>query len=157
VLLDRLGGLECDAPPFAALSVVDAVRARAMLFLLARAPDGRDGARVSLLGGAGFVSFVSVALVVTDLVVIVFVREDFEGEPMLKFHTFRTTDLAEERNPKRGVALPLSTWVHHWWSLHHRSRERKETYCSQPAVLRGSSGHICRSFSSPFFLRASFA
>jgi hypothetical protein len=152
MLPDRLGGLEYDVPPFVVLSNIDPVRAAAKLFPLARAPDGRDGARDGFLGGAGFVSFVSVALVV-----IVFVREDFEGEPMLKFHTFRTTDLAEEKNPKRGVALPLSTWVHHWWSLHHRSGERKETYCSQPAVLRGSSGHTCRSFSFPFFLQASFA
>lgn len=87
------------------------MRAGAMLFLLARASDGRDGARDGFLGGAYFVPFNSVALVVADLVVV-FVRESFEGEPTLKFHTFRTIDLAEERNPKRGVALPLSTWVH---------------------------------------------
>jgi hypothetical protein len=79
-----------------------------MVFLLARASDGRDGARDGFLGGAGLVTFDSVVPIAAELVVVVFVRESFEGEPMPKFHTFRTIDLAEERNPKRGVALPLS-------------------------------------------------
>lgn len=40
--------------------------------------------------------------------VVVPVREALEGEPTPKFHTLRTIDLAEDRKPKRGVALPLS-------------------------------------------------
>jgi hypothetical protein len=45
-----------------------------------------------------------------DLVaaVVVVVPKAFVGEPALKFHTLRTIDLAEEKNPKRGFALPLS-------------------------------------------------
>jgi hypothetical protein len=88
-----------------------------MLFLLARVSDGRDtdGRDGFFGGGAGFVSFGSAALVaVLDLaaaVAAMLVREAFEGEPTLKFHTLRTIDLAEDRIPKRGVALPLSAPV----------------------------------------------
>ena len=164
VLLDRLGARELGAPPFVATSPddfnalldADPMRAGAMLFLLARASDGRDAARDGFLEGTGFISFDSVASVVAalGLVVVAFVRDAFAGEPMPKFHTLRTIDLAEERIPKRGVALPLSAGdsVNGSFTI---GRE-KETYCSQPAVQQGSSHAYC-SFSSPFLLRASFA
>jgi hypothetical protein len=45
---------------------------------------------------------------VAAVVVVVVVPEPFVGEPAPKFHTLRTIDLAEEKNPKRGFALPLS-------------------------------------------------
>ena len=60
-----------------------------------------------LLGGAGFVCFSSVAPVAAGWDVLV--REALVGEPTPKFHTVRTIDLAAEKTPKRGVALPLST------------------------------------------------
>lgn len=44
---------------------------------------------------------------VAAVVVVVVVPEPFVGEPAPKFHTLRTIDLAEEKNPKRGFALPL--------------------------------------------------
>lgn len=83
-----------------------------MPFLPARVSDGRDGARDVFVGGAGFVTFDSVTPVVADLdlVIAVLVREAFVGEPTPKFHTVRTIDLAAEKTPKRGVALPLSAW-----------------------------------------------
>lgn len=84
-----------------------------MFFLLARLSDGRDAAGRDgfFRGNGGFVSFGSAAAVtVLDLVaaVAVLVREAFLGEPVPKFHTLRTIDLAEDKIPKRGVALPLS-------------------------------------------------
>lgn len=116
VLLDRLGGRELDAPPFAALPDMDPMRAEAVLFLPGSASDGRAGTREGFLGGASLVSFGSAAPVAAVLdfdpaVGAVLVREAFDGEPTPKFHTLRTIDLAEDRNPKRGVALPLSAWV----------------------------------------------
>lgn len=103
VLLDELRARECVAAVgFSALFVVDPERVGAMLFLPAGPSDGREAGRVGFLGGrTGFVSFGSPTLVVLT-------REAFAGEPAPKFHTLRTIDLAEEKNPKRGVALPLS-------------------------------------------------
>ena len=103
VLLDELGARECVAAVgFSALFVVDPERVGAMLFLPAGPSDGREAGRDGFLGGrTGFVSFGSPTLVVLT-------REAFAGEPAPKFHTLRTIDLAEEKNPKRGVALPLS-------------------------------------------------
>ena len=97
--------------PFGALLDADTVRAGAMLFQLA-GPDGRDTGTGSFLRGPGFASCDSMP-VVCDLVAAVVVDpEAFVGEPAPKFHTLRTIDFAEEKNPNRGFALPLSVrWV----------------------------------------------
>lgn len=80
------------------------------MLLPARGSDGPDATgREGFFGsGAGFVfdSFGSAAAASS-----MFVREAFEGEPTPKFHTLRTIDLAEDKIPKRGVALPLSARV----------------------------------------------
>ncbi len=123
-LLDResnveLGGLERDdSVPVVvgALPNADTVRVGAILFRPLGASDGRDAGRDGFLRSPGFAFLGStVVLAVCDFaaaVVVVVVREAFEGEPALKFHTLRTIDLAEEKNPKRGFALPLSVrWV----------------------------------------------
>jgi len=97
-------------------------RGRATLFLPPRErdSDGREGARNGFLllgAGLGFVSLDPAApapapavlgFVVADVAAALLVRDAFVGEPTPKFHTLRTIDLAEERKPKRGVALPLS-------------------------------------------------
>jgi len=122
-LLDResnveLGGLErddCVPVVVSALLDADTVGVGAILFRPTGASDGRDAGRDGLLRSPGFAFLGSTAvLAVCDLggAVVVVVREAFEGEPALKFHTLRTIDLAEEKNPKRGFALPLSVrWV----------------------------------------------
>lgn len=136
------------------------MRAGPVLFPLARASDGRDTAEREGFfgGGAGFVSFGSVAPVaVLDAVAAVLVREAFKGDPALKFHTLRTIDLAEDRIPNRGVALPLSERVRPVSnSIAIGERGKGRTHCSQPEV-QGPSQHACYSFSFPFSLRASFA
>ena len=98
----------------------EVARRGAIPFLLAReTSEGRDIAEREGFfrnGTVGFISFGSAALVaiaVLDLVaagavIVMLVFEVFVGEPMPKFHTLRTIDLAEDRIPKRGVALPLS-------------------------------------------------
>ncbi|KAI9462774.1 hypothetical protein BJY52DRAFT_109761 [Lactarius psammicola] len=125
-LLDResnveLGGLERDdSVPVVVGTLLDAdtVRVEAIL-LRPTASDGRDAGRDGFLKSPGFAFLGSAAIpAVCDLVgavvVVVVVREAFAGEPALKFHTLRTIDLAEERNPKRGFALALSVrWVAH--------------------------------------------
>lgn len=95
------------------LDVEELARTGAILFLLARgASGGRDTAgKIGFFGGsaAGFLSFGSATEAGLDWVVpVVLTFEAFVGEPTPKFHTLRTIDLAEDRIPKRGVALPLS-------------------------------------------------
>jgi hypothetical protein len=115
-LIRKLGCRDWKVLPSALLDAEELVRTGAILFLLAKgASKGRDAAeREGFFGGgaAGFVSFDSATGAIWDLVaaavVVVLVFEAFEGEPTPKFHTLRTIDLAEDRIPKRGVALPLS-------------------------------------------------
>ena len=90
-----------------------------MPFLLAKgASESRDAAEREGFfgsGAAGFVSFSSATGAGWDLVaaaVVVLFFEAFVGEPTPKFHTLRTIDLAEDRIPKRGIALPLSIPSH---------------------------------------------
>ena len=118
-LIRKLGCRDWDVLPFASanalLDAEELVRTGAILFLLAKgATEGRNAAGIEGFRGgpAGFVSFGSATGASLDLVasvvVIVLVFEPFVGEPTPKFHTLRTIDLAEDRIPKRGVALPLS-------------------------------------------------
>ena len=113
----ELGGLERDDSVSAVRAVVgalldtDAVRMGAILFRPRGAPHGRDAGRDGFLGSPGFACLGSTAMsAVCGLVaaVVVVVCGAFVGDPALKFHTLRTIDLAEEKNPKRGFALPLS-------------------------------------------------
>jgi hypothetical protein len=72
----------------------------------------------------------------------VLVFEAFVGEPTPKFHTLRTIDLAEDRIPKRGIALPLSIpsdpVIKPYCCRREERERREETYCSQPAVQHDS-------------------
>lgn len=113
----ELGGLERDDSVSAVRAVVgalldtDAVRMGAILFRPRGAPHGRDAGRDGFLVSPGFACLGSTAMsAVCGLVaaVVVVVCGAFVGDPALKFHTLRTIDLAEEKNPKRGFALPLS-------------------------------------------------
>jgi hypothetical protein len=96
------------------LDAEELARTGAILFLFPRgASEGRHAAEREGFfsdGAAGFVSFSSAtgAAVAAVVVVVVLAFEAFLGEPTPKFHTLRTIDLAEDRIPKRGVALPLS-------------------------------------------------
>jgi hypothetical protein len=118
----ELGGLERDdsvpVVPAVVGALLDAVRMGGILFRPRGASDGRDTGRDGFLKSPGFACLGSTAMpAVCDLVavvVVVDVREAFVGDPALKFHTLRTIDLAEDKNPKRGFALPLSVrWVAH--------------------------------------------
>ena len=117
----ELGGLERDdsvpvVPAIVgALLDADVVRVGAIFFRPREASDGRNAGKEGFLENPGFACLGSTAVpVVCDLVagVVVVVREAFVGDPAPKFHTLRTIDFAEEKNPKRGFALPLSVrWV----------------------------------------------
>lgn len=115
-LLDResnveLGGLERDdcvpVVPTVAGALLDADTVR-VGFRPIGASDGRDAGRDGFLESPGFAAMLAVCDLVAAVVVVVVAREAFSGEPAPKFHTLRTIDLAEEKNPKRGFALPLS-------------------------------------------------
>ena len=122
MLPDKLGARECTIPLFVVVSPVvlsalldpERVVVGTTPFLPAGPSDGRDAGRDGFLGAAaGLVSLGSpAASPMTDLdfdaAVAALIREAFVGDPAPKFHTLRTIDFAEERNPKRGVALPLS-------------------------------------------------
>ena len=108
-----LGCRDWDVLSFAAatpsanalLDAEELARTGAILFLLARGgTDGRSAAGIEGFLGGGAVGFVSFASATGATLVF----DAFVGEPTPKFHTLRTMDLAEDRIPKRGVALPLS-------------------------------------------------
>ena len=132
-LIRKLGCRDWDVLPFASanalLDAEELARTGAKLFLLANgASKGRDGAgREGFFGGGapGFVSSATLDLIAA-VVVAVFVFDAFVGEPTPKFHTLRTIDLADDRIPKRGVALPLSIPSDHVSKLYCHQRERSE-------------------------------
>ena len=107
--------------PGALLDADMPARAGAKLFLLARGSDGPDATgREGFFGGGGGIVSVGSAAPAAVLVLAA-----FEGEPTPKFHTLRTIDLAEDKIPKRGVALPLSARVGPISDPHHHQvRER---------------------------------
>jgi hypothetical protein len=150
-LIRKLGCRDWDVLPFAsANALLDAEElartGAAILFMLAEgACEGRNAAGREGFFGGGAVGFVSSAtgagldLVTAVVVVVVLVFEAFVGEPTPKFHTLRTIDLAEDRIPKRGVALPLSIPSDPVSKpyCHRRERSEKEG--------RGRTAHSLRS------------